>query len=178
MKLLCFCSALLLLVMFYCYVSLFPNPLLPTTVHCTLLLHLVHYTLQSEHYYCTFSITHYCTLHTTTACTLSIIHFTLHTTTAPCLLHITTHFHCTLSTIYCTQPCTLSIIHYCTLLVPAPCQLPTTHCTLLLNRSSHLGIHKQINACLSIPRSQTVFIYFKICIWYAESGNHEAFVVV
>ena len=31
------------------------------------------------------------------------------------------------------------------------------------NRSSHLGIHKQTNACLSIPRSQTVFYHFKIC---------------
>ena len=30
------------------------------------------------------------------------------------------------------------------------------------NRSSHLGIHKQTNACWSIPRSQTVFYHFKI----------------
>ena len=33
------------------------------------------------------------------------------------------------------------------------------HC----NQSSHLGIHKQTNACCSIPRSQTVFYHFKIC---------------
>ena len=46
------------------------------------------------------------------------------------------------------------------------------------NRSSHLGIHKQTNACWSIHRSQTVFIHFKISIKYAESGNYEAFVVV
>ena len=31
------------------------------------------------------------------------------------------------------------------------------------NRSTHLGIHKQTNACWSIPRSQTVFIHFKVC---------------
>ena len=31
------------------------------------------------------------------------------------------------------------------------------------NQSNHLGIHKQTNACWSIPRSQTVFYYFKIC---------------
>ena len=46
------------------------------------------------------------------------------------------------------------------------------------NRSSHLGIHKQMNACWSISKSQTVFFHFKICIRYAESGNYEAFVVV
>ena len=46
------------------------------------------------------------------------------------------------------------------------------------NRSSHLGIHKQTNACWSIPRSQTMFIHFKICIRYAESGNYKAFVVI
>ena len=34
----------------------------------------------------------------------------------------------------------------------------------VINRSSHLGIHKQTNACWSIPRSQTVFYHFKICI--------------
>ena len=32
-----------------------------------------------------------------------------------------------------------------------------------VNLSSHLGIHKQTNACWSIPRSQTVFYHFKIC---------------
>ena len=31
------------------------------------------------------------------------------------------------------------------------------------NRSSHLGIHKQTNACWSLPRSQTVFYHLKIC---------------
>ena len=31
------------------------------------------------------------------------------------------------------------------------------------NWSSHLGIHKQTNACWSIPISQTVFYHFKIC---------------
>ena len=31
------------------------------------------------------------------------------------------------------------------------------------NRSCHLGIHKQINACWSIPRFQTVFYHWKIC---------------
>ena len=35
------------------------------------------------------------------------------------------------------------------------------------NRSSHLGIHKQTNACWSLPRSQMVFYHFKS----AESGN-------
>ena len=29
------------------------------------------------------------------------------------------------------------------------------------NRSSHLGTHKQTNACWSIPRSKTIFIHFK-----------------
>ena len=33
----------------------------------------------------------------------------------------------------------------------------------LPNRSSHLGKHKQTNACWSIPRFQTVFYHFKIC---------------
>ena len=46
------------------------------------------------------------------------------------------------------------------------------------DRSSHLGIHKQTNACWSIPRSQTVFIHYKICRRYAESWNFEAFVIV
>ena len=41
-----------------------------------------------------------------------------------------------------------------------------------------LAIHKQTNVCWSMPRSQTVFIHFKICIRYAENGNYEAFVVV
>ena len=31
------------------------------------------------------------------------------------------------------------------------------------NQSSHLGIHKQTNACWSIPTSQTVFYHLKIC---------------
>ena len=51
-------------------------------------------------------------------------------------------------------------------------------CTSVNNRSSHLGIHKQTNACWSIPRSQTVFYHFKICRRSAESGNYEAFVLV
>ena len=46
------------------------------------------------------------------------------------------------------------------------------------NWSSHLGIHKQLNTCWSIPRSQTVFIHFKICRRSAESGNYETFVAV
>ena len=37
------------------------------------------------------------------------------------------------------------------------------HDHILPNRSSHLGIHKQRNACWSIPRSQTVLYHFKIC---------------
>ena len=32
--------------------------------------------------------------------------------------------------------------------------------------------------CWSIPRSQTVYMHFKICISYAKNGNYEAFVVV
>ena len=32
-----------------------------------------------------------------------------------------------------------------------------------VNRSSHLGIHNQTNACWSIPRSQMVFYHFNIC---------------
>ena len=47
-----------------------------------------------------------------------------------------------------------------------------------VNQSIYLGIRKQTNAFWSMPTSQTVFIYFKICIRYAESGNYEAFVVV
>jgi hypothetical protein len=35
--------------------------------------------------------------------------------------------------------------------------------TCHLNWSSHLGIHKQTNACWSITRSQTVFYHLKIC---------------
>ena len=46
------------------------------------------------------------------------------------------------------------------------------------NRYRHLGIHTQTNACWSIPRSQAVFIHFKIFIRYGESGNYDAFVVV
>ena len=46
------------------------------------------------------------------------------------------------------------------------------------NQSSPLGIHKQLNACLSIPRSRTVFIHFKMCRRSAEDGNNEAFCVV
>ena len=38
-----------------------------------------------------------------------------------------------------------------------------TWCIFTPHRSSHLGIHKQTNACWSIPRSQTVFYHFKIC---------------
>ena len=47
---------------------------------------------------------------------------------------------------------------------------------IAVNRSSHLGIHKQTITCWSIPRSQTVFIHFKLCIRYVENGNFEAFV--
>ena len=46
------------------------------------------------------------------------------------------------------------------------------------NQYSHLQTHKQTKACWSIPRSQMVFIHFKVCIRYAESWNFEAFVVV
>ena len=35
--------------------------------------------------------------------------------------------------------------------------------SLVSKQSSHLGIHKQTNACWSIPRSQTDFYHFKIC---------------
>ena len=31
------------------------------------------------------------------------------------------------------------------------------------NWSIHIGIHKQTNACWSLPRSQTVFYHFKVC---------------
>ena len=33
------------------------------------------------------------------------------------------------------------------------------NCYILTNRSNYLGIHKQTNACWSIPRSQTVFYH-------------------
>ena len=57
-------------------------------------------------------------------------------------------------------------------------QCRAVHGRAVHNRSSHLGIHKQTNACWSIPRSQTVFYQFKICRRSAESGNYEAFVLV
>ena len=46
------------------------------------------------------------------------------------------------------------------------------------NQSSHLGIHKQTNACWSLPRFQTVFYHFKIFRSSAESGNYEDFVLI
>ena len=57
-------------------------------------------------------------------------------------------------------------------------QISSVQCDVEYNRSSHLGIHKQTNACWSTPRSQTVFYHFKICRSSAESGNYEAFVLV
>ena len=104
------------------------------TFHCTpCTAHLALHTLHCTHY------TAYLTLHTL-HCTPYTAHLTVHT------LHFTPYTaHLTLHTFYCTPY--------------------TEHLTdhILHNRSSHLGIHKQTNACWSIPRSQTVFYHFKIC---------------
>ena len=49
--------------------------------------------------------------------------------------------------------------------------------SLIINQSSHLGMHKQTNAFWSIPRAQMFFYYLKICKRSAESENYEAFVL-
>ena len=87
-----------------------------------------------------------------------------------------------LSSVYCLLRTEYSVtcIQYCELssVLTRRSNRPSTGGGVNLNRSRYLGIHKQKSACWSIPRSQTVFIQFKICIWYAENGNYEAFAVV
>ena len=122
-----------------------------------------------------------CMLHTVRS-TLLIARCLIHT--SHCRVHTTQSIlHCTLKTSHSQKNCTLLRTFFrkeheverggsgqwlwrsldC-LETSLICLFPMAINPEVTNRSSHLGIHKQTNACWSIPRSQTVLIHLKMGI--------------
>ena len=148
-----------------------------TALHCTAL----HYTVS----YCTVLYSNYIVLinssplarYSITLYNMVIHHFALHGNSS---LYIARNFitmHCIIlhhSAFYGTS--TLSITRFCTSLCRVEGEergaaglnyLSIQHLQMGFqvesNRSRHLGIHKQTNACWSILRSHASFTQFKIC---------------